>query len=438
MQAIDNILMAAMVFMLLLMTGLVGPIFFLANKKAKRTRKYKQRTIQRRNPDTELRILTCIHSVGNLSGIINLLELSNATKKSPLCVFAVHLVELTRRASAMLIVHDAFRTKTSDQNSIRELADSDLIINAFRHYQDRNDDITVQPLTAVSSFTSIHEDIFEIAEDKVVALILIPFHKQPTADGELQGENHQIREVNNNLLAKAPCSIGILVDRGIGSAVITSAQSSLHGRQGLKLCMLFIGGPDDREALFYAWRMAGKPGVNLTVVRYVYNKDGESGILVEDLNNTEDEDLVDTARDVKEKELDDEFINEFRFKTMYDSSITYNDKMVSNVEELVESITTMYGEYELYIIGRGDNVKSPLTMGLSGWVDNPELGPVGETLVTSNSTAHASVLVVQQSSSALFRSESLQVKRKFGRQKWASPILNPDFEAFENKKKKYY
>lgn len=48
----------------------------------------------------------------------------------------------------------------------------------------------------------------------------------------------------------------------------------------------------------------------------------------------------------------------------------------------------------VYIVGRGQGVKSPLTIGLSEWSDIPKLGPIGETLIEF--TAHVSVLLLQQ------------------------------------------
>jgi hypothetical protein len=40
------------------------------------------------------------------------------------------------------------------------------------------------------------------------------------------------------------------------------------------VCVVFFGGPDDREALELAGRMAEHPGVQVTVVRFV---DGKAG-----------------------------------------------------------------------------------------------------------------------------------------------------------------
>lgn len=415
-----------MVFIVLFMTALVGPICYLTSKTG-RSKQYKQRAIQRSNPETEYRILACIHSTRNLSGIINLLRFSNATRKSPLCVFVVHLVKLTGRASAMMIVRDTRKisSSTTNINFTREKTESDQIISAFEDYQKLNNAVTVHPITVVSPYTTMHEDIFNLSEDNQVAMILIPFFKQPTVDGGLKGENYSLKELNKNLLVKAPCSVGILVDRGIRLSTNSNSSTPYTSRSEFHFAMLFVGGPDDREALSYAWKIAGTPIVTLTVVRFLLSKEVEENMLPKDGNSEHTE--IGTAYT---KEFDDEFINEFRFKTMCDQSIIYHEKIVNSSHEVVESLATKYNCFDLYIVGRGEGMKSPITMGLSEWSDSPELGGIGETLVSSQFTAHASVLVVQQSASTGFRCWSQRLKSKFRQKKWASPVLNPDYEAF--------
>ena len=107
-QALDNQTFSVLVLAFWLMTLVVGPILAFTYKRSRRTRHYKCRTIQSTKPDTDFRILVCIHSMRNVSGMINLLQNSNPTQLSPINVFAVHLVELTGRSSAMLIVHDTY------------------------------------------------------------------------------------------------------------------------------------------------------------------------------------------------------------------------------------------------------------------------------------------------------------------------------------------
>ncbi|KAH7561082.1 hypothetical protein ACOSP7_016356 [Xanthoceras sorbifolium] len=418
-KAMDSTTMSIITFTILFMTAMVAPILLLTNKTTRHARQYKQRTIQRSNPNTEFRILTCIHSLGNLSGIINLLEVSNSTRKSPIIVFAVHLVEYMGRASAMMIVQEPGKKNyASNQPPSRERAESDQIFNAFESYRDRHHTVAVQPLTVVSPYTTMHEDIFQFTEDRHVAVILIPFHKQATVAGGLQCDNHPIREVNQNLLLNSPCSVGILVDRGL--RFFNPLESSSHARIKLRVAMLFVGGFDNQEALSYAYRIAGTPGVTLTVVRFLPNKDVEQNV-----NNEYDGEgnLVSTSESEIEKELDDDFINELRFKSKFDESITYLEKLLNNGEELLESIRRKYNDFDLYIVGRGLEMKSPLAIGLSELIDNPELGPIGDALVSSAFTSHASVLVVQQPA----RDNGLhRPMGNFRQKKWASPILNPE------------
>ncbi|KAL5832827.1 hypothetical protein ACOSQ3_016501 [Xanthoceras sorbifolium] len=435
-KMLDNKTMAIMLFAVLFMTALVGPIFSIANKTSKRVGIYKQRTIQRTNHDSEIRILACIHSIRNISSIIKILEVSNATKRSPISVFAVHLVELTGSASAMLIVHDSYRTNTSNHPPSREKAESDQIIGAFVEYESRNPAVSVHPLSAVSPYNTMHEDICNLAEDNHVAMILVPFHKEATADGGLQGENRNVKEVNQKLLDAAPCSVGIFVDRGLGSSSLTDANSGL-----LRLAVIFIGGLDDQEALSYGWKMAGGTQyVSLTVVRFLPGNDAklnDDHAPVNENNNKQADLDLDTTTDsggTGKDNFDDEFVNEFRFKTMCDQSITYHEKILNTWVEVVKSMKTTYNDYDLYIVGRGRGVKSPLTTGLSEWCDNPELGPIGDLLVSSDFTGLASVLVMQ-SVAANMRSGSIHHKGKFGQKKWASPILNPHYKASVNRSK---
>ncbi|KAJ6891996.1 hypothetical protein NC651_025244 [Populus alba x Populus x berolinensis] len=248
-KAVDNQPFAIMVMAILLMTILVKPIPLWACKTTKHFRKYKLRTLQESKPNSELRILACIHTTRNLSGMLNLLELSNSTEKSPICVFATCLVGLSGRTNAMLIVHDENRNSSSQNYPpARGRSDADQIISTLENYERRNQSMSFLPLTVVSPYTSMHEDIHNLAEDKRVTFILIPFHKQSGAEG-MQQENSSIRLVNQNLLAKAPCSVGIFIDRGLSLKIYNEGS---HRREKLNFAMFYTGGQDDREALTYA------------------------------------------------------------------------------------------------------------------------------------------------------------------------------------------
>ncbi|XP_022759443.1 cation/H(+) antiporter 15-like [Durio zibethinus] len=406
-----------MVLAILIMTGLVGPIVSFTHKSKKYLKQCYRRNLERSKLDSELRVMACLHSSRNLFGLINLLHISNVTRKSPITVFAVHLVELTGRASAMLIFHDKIKIKDiigNKPNPTREKAEAEHIVSAFESFQKDNDAAIVHPLTAVSPYATMHEDVSNFALDKGVTVILLPFHKNPNGLGGWTDVNSQHQQVSENLLANAPCSIGILVDRGLTRHLPLESQRDRMRK--FRTAVLFVQGTDDREALAYAWRMASNPGLMLTVVRFIPGKDllelEESSVADDDDGDSE----VFSAMFEKEKEilLDDDYINEFRFRTMNDHSIAYMEKPVNSGDQIVSTIRSSYNDYDLYIVGRGYGMQSPLTLGLSEWSDCPELGAIGETLVSLDFLSSASVLVMQQSAPTPSVSKNMSSTSKKG------------------------
>ncbi|KAI4326138.1 hypothetical protein MLD38_031480 [Melastoma candidum] len=231
----------------------------------------------------------------------------------------------------------------------------------------------------------MHEDICNLAEDKRAALIIIPFHRQQTVDGGMEDTNPAYRMVNQNVLANSPCSVGILVDRGLNGLTKLSASQVSHHHVGV----FFFGGPDDREALAYGWRMSDHPGIKLTVVRFVARGDtleGADGTI--DLRMT-----IDTDRN---KQLDEEYLNEFRMRNANNESVSYMEVVANNGEETVAAIRSIDSSHDLFIVGRGHGMISPLTAGLTDWSECPELGAIGDLLASSDFTASVSVLVIQQ------------------------------------------
>ncbi|CAH2038834.1 unnamed protein product [Thlaspi arvense] len=385
-KALDSPMYTHMTIALLVMSLVVEPLLAVAYKPKKKLAHYKHRTVQKIKGETEFRVLACVHILPNVSGITNLLQVSNPTKQSPLNVFAIHLVELTGRTTAsLLIMNDECKPKANFSDRVR--AESDQIAETFEAMEVNNDAMTVQTITAVSPYTTMHEDICALAEDKRVCFIILPYHKHLTPDGRMGEGNSSHADINQNVLIQAPCSVGILVDRGMAMVRSESFRGEPMKRE---VAMLFVGGPDDREALTYAWRMVGQHMIKLTVVRFVPGREAliSAGKVA--------------AEYEREKQVDDECIYEFNFKTMNDSSVKYIEKVVNDGQDTISTIREMEdtNSFDLYVVGRGYNSDSPVTAGLNDWSSSPELGTIGDTLASSNFTMHASVLVIQQFSSA--------------------------------------
>ncbi|KAI4299304.1 hypothetical protein L6164_032773 [Bauhinia variegata] len=368
---------------ILLMTIIVTPIINAVYKPRRRFAQYKLRTIQKLRVDAELRILACIHYTSQATGMINLLETCNATRVSPLHVFALHLVELTGRTTSILAAHmDQSTSHRGSQSLTKSKADFESITCSFKTFAEEHDAAKVEILSALSSYETIHEDIHNYAEEKCTALILLPFYKQTTTDGAMETDAAH-RDIMLNVLHGAPCSVGIFVDQGLESL----SKVNMH------ILTVFIGGPDDHEALAVAWRMARHPGVELSVVRILLLDDAAE---VDTSTRDESQDLLSAITDCeKQKELDDDYVSSFRLKAVNnEDSITYFEKDAHNGDDISRILTDLdKNEYDLYIVGQGKGRNSLVLSKLLEWSDCPELGVVGDIVA---STSCSSVLVVQQ------------------------------------------
>lgn len=341
-------------------------------KRSRGPAMYKQRNLQLAGPHSGLHVVACVHTMRNVPSIISLLQLSNPTNRSRIYVYPVHLLELTSRTPPMLIVHEPSTKGT--------LVHSEQVVSAFEKYEQHADGVTVQSLTSVSAYSSMHQDICNIAEDYQATLVVLPFHKMLTVDGEMETINPAIRIVNEAVLKDAPCSVAILVDRGLSqNGKFTEAGRHMPHN----VALLFFGGPDDREALTYGCRFAEQPGVVLAVVRFVPSHEGEA------TSNAMFSANIETR-------LDNECIREFRLRFASSASVSYVEKVVSDSAETVEAIRSMDILYNLYVVGKASGEDSPLVAGMTEFTEYPELGPIGDLLVSADFGPTVSVLVVQQ------------------------------------------
>ncbi|CAD5183134.1 unnamed protein product [Musa acuminata subsp. malaccensis] len=354
---------AIMVLMALFTTFITTPIVMGIYKPARRAAPYKHRTVERSDMDSELRVLACFHGSRNIPTMVNVIESSRGTRRRRLTVYAMHLMELSERSSAISMVHKARRNGLPFWN---KGGNADQMVVAFEAYRQLSA-VTVRPMTAISDLDTIHEDIVTSAQQKRAALILLPFHKLQQIDGTFESIGHAYHLVNQRVLRHAPCSVAILVDRGLGGTTkITSNEVSYT------VAVLFFGGPDDREVLAYGTRMAEHPGVSLMVLRFL------------------------PAATVDQDELakDEACISNFRANlpssSAPDGSVKYEETSSSDKAGIIAAIKNL-GRCNIFIVGR-----SPPAVALVEKSDCPELGPVGSYLAASEFSTTASVVVIQR------------------------------------------
>lgn len=360
---------AILVLMALFTTFITTPLVTAVYKPARPVAPYKHRTIERATEsDSEFRVMACFHTSRNIPTLINLIESSRGTKRRPLTVYAMHLIELSERSSAISMVQRARRNGVPFWNRRGKAAASggEMVKVAFEAYHQLSS-VSVRSMTAISDLSTIHDDIITSALAKRVALVILPFHKMLQFDGSFESIGHAYHLVNQRVLRHAPCSVAILVDRGLGGAAQVSAKDVEYS-----ICVLFFGGRDDREALAYASRMAEHPGISLSVIRFMAPNSLNVPLVSED--NTADEMAMQTCKTKAEE-----------------GNIKYQERVVESHADVAAAIRDMGKGTNQFVVGQSPPVPEPLLEKQ----DCPELGPVGGFLTSGEFTTMASVLVVQ-------------------------------------------
>lgn len=280
MQVLNDETFAILVLMALFTTFITTPTLIAIYKPARSPLPYYNRNLSSistaaANDDhdkpaghDQLRIMACLHGLSNVPAVINLVDtITGGRNRSPLKLYIMHLVQLTERSSSIVMAlrfrRDGLPHRTSHRRLRREVA---IAFDAYGQLTAGR--VAVHALTAVSALPTMHQDICDVAEGKRVAMVILPFHKRlGSGEGDMENVGPGWRAVAQRVLRTTPCSVGVLVDRGLGW---TAAGG------GRRVCVMFFGGPDDREAMEVAGRMAEHPGVAVTVVRFVNEKGSDN------------------------------------------------------------------------------------------------------------------------------------------------------------------
>ncbi|XP_074298329.1 cation/H(+) antiporter 24-like [Silene latifolia] len=364
-----------MVVLTIIMTSIVTPLIGILYDPTKPYMTNKKRTVQHTMHESELPILACIHDQESLANLFNLLEVTNPTPNNPFKVFALYLVELLGRAAPVFIDH-------SEQDEYWD-SNNEAIHNAIIMYEEGwEDEISMNFFTSITPQKTMYQDICELALVNKVSFIILPFHKKGlkmgTADDTLEIIRPGVQSINANTLSHAPCSVAILACKDAAKWATLPGRAGSR-RMGRQFAMLFLGGPDAREALSLADRMVGHHDVSLIVIRFLASeyKGGEEEL---------------------EKKLDDGAVTWFWVKHERNNKVVYKEMRVATGLETVSAIQSVNERttIDMWIVGRTHGINPILLEGLSNWTENPELGPIGDYLVSLDFSTTASVLVVQQ------------------------------------------
>ncbi|RDX60755.1 Cation/H(+) antiporter 28, partial [Mucuna pruriens] len=350
-------------------------------KRAKKRAPTHRLALQMLDPSSELRILVCVQGPQNVPASINLVEITRGTANPGIVIYVTDMIELSDEISDTLEKDEGVHTATLKDGAVMEMRDQ--VTTSFQAYVIENEGgITLKRTMALSTINNMPQEICILAEDLMIALIILPFHRSQREDGKLDGGNSGFRYVNRKVLRSAPCSVGILVDRGLRSVEHIS-----RCKVELNVAVIFIGGKDDREALAYASRVAQHPQVKLTVIRFLVDSSVvESSRLY----------MIILPEQEKEMKLDDECFTQFYERHVIGGRISYMEKHLANAAETFSTLKSFEGQYSLVIVGREGGMNSILTRGMNDWQQCPELGPIGDVLSGTDFSMTLSVLIIQQ------------------------------------------
>ncbi|KFK32329.1 hypothetical protein AALP_AA6G227900 [Arabis alpina] len=374
--ALDNLTrdtFSILVFFILLNSVIIPTAIGFLYDPSKQFLCYQKRNLASMKNNGELKTLVCIHRPDHISSMINLLEASYQSEASPLTCYVLHLVELQGQDAPTLISHKVQKLGTGTGNKY-----SENVILSFEHFNRHVcSSISIDTFTCIANPNHMQDDICWLALDKAVTLIILPFHRTWSLDRtSVVADSEMIRFLNFHVLKQAPCSVGILVERHI----VNKKQES---QESLKVCAIFVGGKDDREALAYAKRMACQENVILTVLRLLASGNSSK-------EATGWDQMLDTV------ELRELMRNNDAGMLKEESSTIYLEQEIVDGADTSMLLRSMAFDYDLFIVGRTCGENHEATSGVENWCEFEELGVIGDFLSSPDFPSKTSVLIVQQ------------------------------------------
>lgn len=383
----DDQTFAILVLMCLILMFFTTPGLMALYKPARNPVPYVHRKLEGSNKKKdELRILACVHGTQSISALLNLVEACRVSSNNrPIKLFPMHLIELTERTLSTITLS---RNASEEGKTCAPTGDHDGILVAFEAYG-RISKVSVKLLSAVSQLGDMHYDVCNSAAEKRATIIILPHNVYQKEDGTVDNINPGFRAVNQRVMQNAPCSVGILVDRGPWASTQLSDTTSSH-----KVAVIFFGGPDDREALAFGCRLAEHPSVNVWVLRFK-PQEGEGQINhVIDIDKTPDYEL--------ERRRDEDCLAAVKLLTVAGNpwqSIYYEEYLYEDPTEAVVCMANSV-DFLMLMVGRQSVSK--------GNNENSELGILGDALANAGGEMKSSILVIQQHNSSFTHNEKLK------------------------------
>ena len=125
---------AILVITAIFTTVITTPLVMVIYKPARNPLPYNRRKLAMEDTKDDLRILSCVHGMKNVPAMINLTEATRGIRKRALRLYILHLMQLSERTSAIMIVQRARRDGRPFFNRRQPVDSRDQIVAAFETY----------------------------------------------------------------------------------------------------------------------------------------------------------------------------------------------------------------------------------------------------------------------------------------------------------------
>lgn len=168
-------------------------------ERARRRSPTQKMALQSVNPVNELRILLCIRSPQDVASAINFMEISQGPVNPGIMVYLTDMIDLTDKIAATLVTEgegvDAVTVTDPEVVEMRDKITKD--VNAYLN--EDSEGVRLQRMMALATMNNMHQDISILAEDLLIHLIILPFHKNQEGDGRLQAGHTGFRHINRKV-----------------------------------------------------------------------------------------------------------------------------------------------------------------------------------------------------------------------------------------------
>ncbi|KAJ4819600.1 Cation/H(+) antiporter [Rhynchospora pubera] len=401
-----------LMFTIIINTFIACPVARLIVAWERRAYRYNPQSLEHLGPDNQLCVLACVHGQREVPAMLTLCTLCAGNGWSLIAVYLLHLLELTQKYAVDLMTNQKSLNNSSWENDGDDVRQVSLAADSFS----QDSGLFIKQLTTLSSYKSMNEDIYMGAEEVRACLVLLPFHKEQRYDRRMVCRKDEKRQLNLKVLQHAPCTIGILVDRPVGSGMSIGMYSTTASLRSARtstantdletpatvtssgpvhqIVAIFFGGPDDREAASLLARVAPHKSVNATLVRFLPNT--EDTLSRNWSSRCTSEFALITEHDMQ-LERDEQFLTAYQHRYVASGIVTYAERQVNSGPETVTALSSMAGMYSLFIVGKGGpHLSTPMMAGIRDWEECPELGPIGDLLASDDFMDSGSVLIMQQ------------------------------------------